>query len=87
MELANRYDEQDLQNKAVIDSYGRAGLRGISDTAQQHMQDAAMSKRDLMIAENLLGEKNYAYSAKDGLYFIRNADGTIGTSKTKPTVG
>ena len=76
LELANRYDEQDLQNKEVLDEMGRKGLRGISDVAQSQLRDKAMEKHELNIVK-LLATEDRAFDPVTGFYYRKDAKGNI----------
>ena len=83
----DNYSAINDRTKALAEAERASGFRGMGTVAAGQLQDARIGKAEDKIVKELLGSNNWAYSKEHGLYFIRNADGTVGTSKTKPVVG
>ena len=86
LELANRYDEQDLQNKAVVNAYTQQGLFDLTRVAQQQRRDKALDKsQDIMLKS--LASNNFQYTGDDGVKYIKDSTGkyvNATTGKAKP---
>ena len=81
LELANRYDDQDLQNKAVKDAYKDQGLFDLGRVAQQQRRDKALDKsQDIMLKS--LASNNFQYTGDDGVKYIKDSEGKYVNAKT-----
>lgn len=81
LELANRYDEQDLQNKAIRDAYTQQGLFDIGRVAQQQRRDKALDKSQDILLKSL-SSNNFEYTGTDGVKYVKDSAGKYVDPKT-----
>ena len=81
LELANRYDEQDLQNKAVLQAYGDRGLADLASVASQQRRDKGLEKSQDILLRSLATD-NFEFTGSDGVIYKRAPGGSYINAKT-----